>query len=61
MAESLGLDIISEHDGCGVFAVDGDPEVDQKAQVLAARIGDNCLRLFGFKAVVKVERVGGDD
>ena len=57
LAVELGLDIISEHDGYGVFAAEGDPEVDQKAQALAARIGDNCLRLFGFRAVVKVEAV----
>ncbi len=61
LAESLGLDIISEHDGLGVFASEDDLNVDQKAQALAARIGDNCLRLFGFRAVVKVKRVGGGD
>jgi hypothetical protein len=61
LAESLGLDVISEHDGFAGFAAEGDPDVDQKAQALAARIGDNCLRLFGFRAVVKVKRVGGGD
>ena len=38
-----------------------DDLVAQKAQALAARIGDNCLRLFGFRAVVKIKRVGGGD
>ena len=45
----------------GLFSAEGDLDVDQKAQALAARIGDNCLRLFGFRAVVKVKRVGGGD
>ena len=61
LAAELGLDILAEHDGLGVFAAEGDPDVDQKAQALAARIGDNCLRLFGFRAVVKVKRVDGGD
>lgn len=61
LAESLGLDIIFEHDGFAGFTAEGDPEIDQKAQAVAARIGDNCLRLFGFRAVVKIKRVGGGD
>jgi hypothetical protein len=40
-----------------LFAAEGDQELDQKTEALAARIGDNCLRLFGFRAVVKVEAV----
>jgi len=58
LAAELGIDILPEHDGLGIFAAEGDPELDQKAQVLAARIGDKCLKLFGFKAVVKVKKVG---
>jgi hypothetical protein len=54
LAAELGLDILPEHDGLGIFAAEGDPELDQKAQAVAARFGDNCLRLFGFRAVVKV-------
>ena len=58
LAAGLGLDLLPEHDGLGIFAAEGDPELDQKAQALAARIGNNCLRLFGFRAVVKVKSVG---
>ena len=61
LAAQLGVGILPEHDGLDIFAEEGDPDVDQKAQVLAARIGDNCLRLFGFRAVVKVKSVGGGD
>jgi hypothetical protein len=43
------------------FTAEGDPDVDQNAQALAARIGDNCLRVFGIRAVVKVKSVGGGD
>ena len=59
LAAELEIDILPEHDGLGIFAAEGDPELDQKTQALAARIGDNCLRLFGFRAVVKVKRVEG--
>ena len=61
LAAELGLDILAEHDGYAIFATEGDPDVDQKTQALAVRIGDNCLRLFGFRVVVKVKRVGGGD
>jgi hypothetical protein len=59
LAESLGLDMVFERDGAILFSAEGDPELDQKAHALAMRIVDNCLRLFGFKAVVKVKLVGG--
>ena len=61
LAAELGLDILAEHDGYAIFATEGDPDVDQKTQALAVRIGDNCLRLFGFRVVVKVKRVDGGD
>ena len=61
LSAQLGVDILPEHDGLGIFAAEGDPEIDKKARALAARIGDSCLRLFGFRAVVKVKRVGGGD
>ena len=53
LAAELGLDILAEHDGLGIFAAEGDPDVDQKAHALATRIVDNCLTLFGFRAVGK--------
>jgi hypothetical protein len=61
LAAELGLDILPEHGGLGIFAAEGDPEIDKKARALAARIGDNCLRLFGFRVVVKAKAVGGGD
>ena len=61
LAAQLGVDILPEHDGLDIFAEEGDPEIDKKAQELVARIGDNCLRLFGFRAVVKVKSMGGRD
>ncbi len=36
LAAELGLDILPEHDGAGLFCAEGDPELDQKAQALAA-------------------------
>ena len=59
LAAELEIDILPEPDGLGVFAAEGDPDVDQKAQALAARIGNNYMRLFGFRTVVKVKKMGG--
>ena len=53
LAAELGIEILPEHDGLGVFAAERDPDIDQKALALAARIEDICLRLFGFRAVGK--------
>lgn len=61
LAAELEIDILPEPDGLGVFAAEGDLDVDEKAQALAARIENNCLRLFGFRTVVKVKKVGGGD
>ena len=58
LAASLGVEILTEHDGLAVFATEGDPDVDRKAQVLATRIQDMALKLFGVTAVLKVKTVG---
>jgi hypothetical protein len=58
LAARLGVEILPEHDGLAVFATEGDPDVDRKAQVLATGIQDMAFNLFGVTAVLKVKTVG---
>ena len=55
LAESLGLEILTLHDGIGVFGTETDPELDSKAAQLRNCIQERSLRLFGLKIQVKIE------
>ncbi len=57
LAESLGVKIMSEHDGVGVFAADDDTGLENKLPTLAAQIEASSIRLFGVPVVVKVKPV----
>ena len=55
LADSLGLEILTLHDGIGVFGSETDPELDSKAAKLRDCIQDRSLRLFGLKVQVKID------
>jgi len=57
LADRLGIKVISEHDGVGVFAADDDIGLDGKLKRLAAHIEANSIRLFGVPVVVKSKPV----
>ena len=55
LADSLGLEIQTLHDGIGVFGSETDPELDSKAAKLRDCIQERSLRLFGLKIQVKID------
>jgi hypothetical protein len=55
LADSLGLEILTLHDGIGVFGSETDPELDSKAAKLRDCIQERSLRLFGLKVQVKID------
>ncbi len=58
LADRLGLEILPEHDGLGVFADAADPEVATKVDVLREVVQRNCMNSFGIKPVVTVKPIG---
>ena len=55
MAESLGLEILTLHDGIGAYGFETDPELDSKAAKLGDCIQERSLRLFGLAIQVKID------
>ena len=55
LAESLGLEILTLHDGISLFGSETDPELDSKAEKLRDCIQERSLRLFGLKVEVKID------
>ena len=55
LADSLGLEILTLHDGIGVFGSETDPELDSKAAKLRDCIQERSLRLFGLKIQVTID------
>jgi hypothetical protein len=55
LAQSLGLEILTLHDGIGVFGSETDPELDSKAAKLRDCIQERSLRLFGLKIQVTID------
>ena len=55
LAESLGLEILTLHDGIGVFGSETDPDLDSKAAKLGDCIQERSLRLFGLAIQVKID------
>ena len=56
LADSLGLEIQTLHDGIGVFGSETDPELDSKAAKLGDCIQESSLRLFGLAIQVKIDK-----
>lgn len=54
LAESLGLEIIFEHDGFCVFADENESKIGAKIEKLRDRVQDRSLRLFGLKVDIKI-------
>ena len=55
LAESLGLEILTLHDGIGAYGFETDPELDSKAAKLGDCIQERSLRLFGLAIQVKID------
>ena len=58
LADRLGLEILPEHDGVGVFGDAEDHEMAAKVDVLREAIQRDCLNSFGIKPVITVKPVG---
>jgi hypothetical protein len=58
LADRLGLEILPEHEGLGVFDDAADPEVATKVDVLREVVQRNCMNSFGIKPVVTVKPIG---
>ena len=55
LAEGMGLDVLGEHDGIGVFAEEKDSDLDAKILKLKNWIQDRSVALFGLKVQVKID------
>jgi hypothetical protein len=55
LAESMGLEVITEHDGHGIFADENDSELDQKVEKLRDWIQEKSAALFGLTVQVKID------
>jgi len=58
LADRLGLEILPEHDGVGVFGDADDHDIAAKVDVLREAIQRDCLNSFGIKPVITVKPVG---
>lgn len=56
LSESIGLSIISEHDGLGVFCDETDEVCRQRMDVLIKHIQKKSRQKFGFSVVLKVKQ-----
>lgn len=55
LAESMGLEVLTEHDGLGLFGDEGDPDLDTKVGNLRDWIQEKSVALFGLKVQVKID------
>ncbi len=55
LVEGMGLDVLGEHDGIGVFAEEKDSDLDAKILKLKNWIQDRSVALFGLKVQVKID------
>jgi len=53
LAESMGLEVLTEHDGLGLFGDEGDPDLDTKVGNLRDWIQGKSVALFGLRVQVK--------
>lgn len=58
LADRLGLEILPEHDGLGVFGDADDHDIAAKVDVLREAIQRDCLNSFGIKSVITVKPIG---
>jgi len=56
LAESMGLEVLTEHDGLGLFGDEGDSELDTKVENLREWIQDRSVALFGIRVQVKIDQ-----
>lgn len=56
LAESMNLEVLTEHDGAGIFAQENDSELDAKAKKLRDWIQEKSVALFGLKVQVKIDK-----
>ena len=56
LAESMGLEVLTEHDGLGLFGDEGDPDLDTKVRNLRDWIQEKSVALFGLKVQVKIDK-----
>jgi len=57
LAESLGVKIIDEHDGFGVFAEDDGPELQSKLDSIVNYLQSLSAKRFGVPIIIKIKRV----
>jgi len=56
LAESMGLEVLTEHDGLGLFGDEGDPDLDTKVGNLRDWIQEKSVALFGLRVQVKIDK-----
>ena len=56
LAESMGLEVLTEHDGLGLFGDEGDPDLDTKVGNLRDWIQEKSVALFGMRLQVKISK-----
>ena len=55
LAEGMGLEALTEHDGHGIFAEENDSELDAKVGKLRDWVQEKSVALFGLKVQVKID------
>jgi len=58
LADQLGLEILPEHDGYGVFADADDPDLDAKVDALREAVQKDCINSYGITPVITVKPIG---
>ena len=56
LAESMGLEVLTEHDGLGLFGDEGDPDLDTKVGNLRDWIQEKSVALFGMRLQAKISK-----
>jgi hypothetical protein len=56
LVESMGLEVLTEHDGLGLFRDEGDPDLDTKIENLRDWIQEKSVALFGMRLQVKISK-----
>jgi hypothetical protein len=56
LAEGMGLEVLTEHDGHGIFAEENDSELDAKVGKLRDWVQEKSVALFGLKVQVKIDK-----
>jgi hypothetical protein len=51
----MGLEVLTEHDGHGIFAEENESELDAKVGKLRDWVQEKSVALFGLKVQVKID------